>query len=106
MKNCTVLLISTLLVSCTAGSEGSGREEYWQNEVNFLNSQKIALTEVQERYAKYAPILDETKRELVIVETEESLSLVCSRWHYIINIDIDETSVVKGATLSKTGTCL
>ncbi|GAB2202447.1 hypothetical protein MAH4_29450 [Sessilibacter sp. MAH4] len=106
MKYLSILILPILLASCGLESKDRKRAEFWKNEIAFLNTEKINLAGAQERYAEYAPMLDESQRLLTVTETSDTSNFVCDKWHYIITIKLSDTEVVERASFTATGNCL
>lgn len=106
MKYLSMLILLILLASCSLEGKDRNRAEFWKNEIAFLKAEKISLADVLERYAEYAPMLDESQRQLTIIEIGDTDNFVCDKWHYIITIKLSEAAEVESASFTETGNCL
>ena len=50
--------------------------------------------------------MPESTQYSVLLESIEVSTVVCSLWHFVLDIELDDSENIRSYTLSETGTCL
>jgi hypothetical protein len=103
------LLLSLILISISCSSSGSveERQEFWQKKIEAFEPVGKTRSELFDwQINNDVPLNSFPNKGGIILEVIEGDSLVCSKWHILLSIDVDSNNLISNYSVTSAGTCL